>query len=75
MSVGKDVLRSVLNDVFLLINAPGMAMQFTNQILEMGKLLSSFVLFTLLHSFWPKLHRVLAIQSAIGLRHMKFWPF
>ena len=28
------------------------------------------LLFTLLHSEWPKLHRVLAILSAIGLKHI-----
>ena len=25
---------------------------------------------TLLHSEWPKLHRVLAVLSALGIRHM-----
>ena len=28
--------------------------------------------FTLLHSEWPKLHRVLAVLSAKGLRELKF---
>ena len=32
------------------------------------KIESKFLLSTLLHSEWPKLHRVLAILSAIGLR-------
>ena len=37
-----------------------------------NSLLSKIIILTLLHSEWPKLHKLLAILSAVRLNELKF---